>query len=292
MIGDGTTAKYRIVLENGKTWLLYVSPSRNTPGASSFAKVNNTTIEGPPGFQGTVQVARLPQDSPEISYDQSAGAYATACTISARVYGNQGTYTMAWTKAGLPKPLLMYALQHHISGFTRTTAPHVTPMRLQTTTKGMATGVLADYWQINEQIPVDMGFMPWAIDRKLQAQLSPMAAAAVADAGRVEVEQDVTGQCNLDSMYFSGKGFGKFAMMAIALNDMAGQQDLVRKVLEKLKMAFKIFVENRQRTPLAYEKSWRGVVSRAGMENAGADFGNGYYNDHHFVSSKDIRTVR
>jgi endo-1,3(4)-beta-glucanase len=142
--------------------------------------------------------------------------------------------------------------------------------------------VLADNWQVNEQLPIDMGFTPWLPNKRLSPELSPAAAAAVIEASKIEVEQDVIAQCNLDSMYFSGKGLGKFAMMAIALHDMAGEKAIAMKVLQKLKQAFAIFVNNEQRTPLVYERSWRGVVSRAGMENAGADFGNGYYNDHHF----------
>jgi endoglucanase Acf2 len=32
------------------------------------------------------------------------------------------------------------------------------------------------------------------------------------------------------------------------------------------------------------EQAWRGVVSTAGIHgDAGADFGNSFYNDHHFV---------
>jgi endo-1,3(4)-beta-glucanase len=286
MLNDGATSKYRIILEDGKTWLLYVSMPAGSNPAPAFKKVDNTTIKGPASFSGAVQVAKLPAGSSETFYDQSAGAYASACTISARVYGNQGTYTMAYTKAGLPNPLVMYALEHHVSAFTRTTAPHVTPMRLQTTTKGMATGVLADVWQMNEQLPNDMCFIPWRMDRKLSTQLSPVAAAAVIEAGKAEAEQDVMAELDLDSMYFSGKRLGSFAMMAIALHDMVGDQVLASKVLNKLKQAFSVFVENRQRTPLVYENSWRGVVSKVGMENAKADFGNGYYNDHHFVSCK------
>ncbi|KIV99369.1 uncharacterized protein PV09_08914 [Verruconis gallopava] len=283
ILDNGSTAKQRIILEDGKTWLLYVSlPAGNGSAVPLFKWINNTTIEGPSGFQGIVQVAKLPPGNSEDYYDRSAGSFASSCTISARSHGNQGTYTLAWSKGGLPKPLLMYALDHHVSSFTRTTATHVTPMRLRTTTKGMATAVLSDVWQMKEQLPVDMGFSPWLPTKELPIHLSPLAAAAVVEAGRSEIDQDVVGQCNLDSMYFSGKGLGKFAMMAIALHEMAGEQNLAKRVLDKLKQAFAIFVENRQRTPLVYEKSWKGVVSKCGMNNAGADFGNGYYNDHHF----------
>lgn len=77
-------------------------------------------------------------------------------------------------------------------------------------------------------------------------------------------------------------GFGKFAMMAIAL-DMINRPDLANKILPKLKAAMAVFTNNKQINPLVYEKSWKGVVSSAGMSgNAGADFGNSFYNDHHF----------
>ena len=56
---------------------------------------------------------------------------------------------MTWSKGG-SKPLLMYALPHHVAAFTRATTPNITSMRLQTTTKGMATAILADAWQMNE----------------------------------------------------------------------------------------------------------------------------------------------
>jgi endo-1,3(4)-beta-glucanase len=281
-LNHGDTSKYRIILEDGKTWLLYITVQVSGYQLAKLVKVNKTTIEGPPNFKGTLQVAKLPTGCTEEFYDRSAGAYAFECQISARVNGSQGTYTMTWNKAGSANPLIMYALSHHVSAFTRTTAPHVTPMELQTTTKGMAVGVLADNWQVTQELPSDMSFTPWLPNKRLPARLSATATKGVIEAGKLEVEQDVIGQCNLDSMYFSGKGLGKFAMMAIALHDMAGDKALAFRVLDKLKQAFAIFVNNQQRTPLVYEKSWRGVVSRAGMENAGADFGNGYYNDHHF----------
>jgi len=32
----------------------------------------------------------------------------------------------------------------------------------------------------------------------------------------------------------------------------------------------------------AYETTWGGIINKAGANNANVDFGNGYYNDHHF----------
>ena len=64
------------------------------------------------------------------------------------------------------------------------------------------------------------------------------------------------------------------------------EQALGQAGLKTLKAAFEMFVNNQQQFPLAYESTWGGVVSTAtyATGNSGADFGNTYYNDHHFQS--------
>lgn len=64
------------------------------------------------------------------------------------------------------------------------------------------------------------------------------------------------------------------------LNDVAAGQ----VALTRLQTAFAVFAMNRQRFPLLYESAWGGLVSSATYSSGdpGADFGNTYYNDHHF----------
>ncbi len=72
-------------------------------------------------------------------------------------------------------------------------------------------------------------------------------------------------------------------MMIYVVHDIARHRELVTKGLTKLKAVFRIFVENKQKNPLVYERIWKGVVSTAGINgDVGADFGNTLYNDHHF----------
>lgn len=83
---------------------------------------------------------------------------------------------------------------------------------------------------------------------------------------------------------------------------MMGDKPLAQAGLGQLKIAFARFGRNKQQFPLTYEcefvsggwtgsveltlapAAWGGVVSTASYEtgNPGADFGNTYYNDHHF----------
>ena len=44
-------------------------------------------------------------------------------------------------------------------------------------------------------------------------------------------------------------------------------------------------------TALVYEPTWGGIVSRASVGDAGADFGQYYYNDHHFHYGYFINTA-
>lgn len=76
----------------------------------------------------------------------------------------------------------------------------------------------------------------------------------------------------------------KFAGIIYVLHDLLNNQLLALAGLANLKTAFAVFVENSQQFPLVYETAWGGVVSSASYitGDPGVDFGNTYYNDHHF----------
>ena len=64
--------------------------------------------------------------------------------------------------------------------------------------------------------------------------------------------------------------------------DHLGRQDLIQPVVEYLKASFEHWFQASSLTVPAYETGWGGVINKAGANNAYVDFGNGYYNDHHF----------
>jgi endo-1,3(4)-beta-glucanase len=96
-----------------------------------------------------------------------------------------------------------------VNSFSPETAHGITTLRLQTTTKGMATGIIADAWNMNETLPVDIGFAPWNPLYRGTPSLTPEVLSAIHEAAQIEIEQDFNAQCCLDSMYFSGKGLAK-----------------------------------------------------------------------------------
>ena len=139
--------KYRIILEDNKNWLLYAMPSNGQDPLLQL--VSNTKIQGLRFWSGTIQVAKNPAGfEGETLYENSAGIYPIGAAVTGSTVNDHGTYTISWRIQGLitypPPSLLMYALPHHVQSFDNATTKHMTNLHLQTTTKGVATAVVAN----------------------------------------------------------------------------------------------------------------------------------------------------
>ncbi|KAH6647977.1 family 81 glycosyl hydrolase [Truncatella angustata] len=275
--------KYTMYLEDGRTWHVYAySPNGDT---LDLNVINNGYAKASKPFNGIIQVAKDPGGAESI-LDAAAGAYPTSVTLSGTATGSKGTYTFTYTKAGLMNTkLVIYALPHHVDCFDAKTISGKTQIQLQTTTKGMATAIVGDSWTMVEpNMPVNMDFAPWDPKTGPKKILKVQHINTIAPVALKEISQNVDQQSNQDSMYFSGKALAKFAYLCYAVHDLLGNKDLAQTALNNLKSAFTRFALNRQQFPLYYESAWGGIVSSATYQtgNNGADFGNTYYNDHHF----------
>lgn len=198
--------KYTILLEDGKTWLLYASSPTGQP--IELTVVNNGLVQATSGFIGIIQVAKSPDSTSEALFDAACGAYATTMTISGAVDSELGYYNFAFTKAGLADTtLVMFALPHHLESFAPQTAPHViSDVKLATTTKGAATAVWADSWTLQELLPITMGFAPWSPSHGVpKNSFSAATIDLINNIAASEISQDINAQSNLNSMYYSGK---------------------------------------------------------------------------------------
>lgn len=278
--------KYRLILEDGKIWLLYAIPSYNVD--PNLQLRSSTMLQGIPNWSGLVQIAKLPPGANEGIFDAACGLYPTSGSVGGSATNSSAQYSLSWTKAGpfaRNGTLLMYALPHHMASFDDSTASKaMRNITLQTTTKGVATAIAADCWILNEELHPTMGFAPWRPDAQIKAALSQDVVALIQNISTVEASQDMNAQTNLNSMYYSGKGLAKFATIIYTMSDLVSQQGLATAALDKLKNAFAVFTNNTQQFPLYYDTDWKGVVSSASYKtrDPGVDFGNSYYNDHHF----------
>ncbi|CAF9909292.1 MAG: hypothetical protein HETSPECPRED_008922 [Heterodermia speciosa] len=285
--------KYRILLQDGNTWLLYARADNGT--GLSLTAVSSSSIKAPGRFSGTIQIAKNPGAiaGNEITYDSCAGAYPKTVALSGSVAGKSGTYTLSWARAGNTAGLLLFALPHHVQSLV-TSSIKITSIKLQTTTKGIATGIIGNSWTLSEpDLPTSIGFAPWDSAIGSTHSLSATAKNTVLKAGKSDLAQDINSQTNLDSMYFSGKALSKFATAIYAVHDLAGDVNVASVGLSKLKTAFARFASNKQINPLVYESQWGGIVSTAAYSTGdpNADFGNSYYNDHHFHYAYFVHTA-
>lgn len=278
--------KYQVALEDDTQWLLYATPSDGKD--PNLQLVSKSSLSGPHGFTGTIQVAKNPAaTSGEKFFDNSAGVYPVDGHIAGSVTGNVGTYTISWTKAGkgaTDTPLIMFALPHHVQSFDRTTSGRITDIHLRSTTKGNATAVIGESWVMTEpNLPIDMGFSPWSATHGNIHTLSEAAQQAILAVAPQELQQDMEGQTNLNSMYYSGKALSKFATLVYTVSQLGNNPGVANAAFLELKKCFARFVQNQQQYPLAYDSVWKGVVSTAGYSgDLNQDFGNTAYNDHHF----------
>lgn len=198
--------KYKILLEDGKTWLLYATTANGS--GLSLAATSNTRLQASGPFEGTIQITKNPGDvaSQEQSYDTAAGAYGTGASLSGSVDGSSGSYTLSWAKGGNGSPLMMFALPHHIQSMSAATLTGQTTIQLQTTVKGLATGVMGDSWtMIEPDLPASIGFAPWSPTTNSTQAIPAAAQQSIINAGSSELSQDMEAQSNLNSMYYSGK---------------------------------------------------------------------------------------
>ncbi|RPB16446.1 glycoside hydrolase [Morchella conica CCBAS932] len=271
--------KWRITEEDNSIWLLYAYSETGT--RLNLSLRSNSEISASSSFTGFLQISKLSKDGTQNAglegvIDSTAGAFPIGMEISGVAEGTVGTYHFKWTRYGSNNAngLLTYALKHHLD--SEVTAMR-TGLQLNSPTKGNSEALIGDSWTLVEpSMPTGTGFF-WG---------TPFTAAQIAVIKPIleqELAQDMGGQTYLNSMYFSGKGFQKFAQLLIVAARI-GQQDLARRGLERLKSAFQPFLTNKQQFPLVYDLTWRGVISGAMFTNGDAmsDFGNGYYNDHHF----------
>lgn len=286
---SGGAVRYVVTLNDNTTWFIYLTPASGS-AIPTLTLASPQMILGERKFSGTVQVAKNPDtlavSASEPLYDAASGVYPINATLRGAVNGTKGSYTLAWTKRGLTsKKLLMFALPHHVSSLSSTSKSTLkTGFFLQTPTKGLAYGIHADSMTLDETLPTSLGFAPWSPKLGSQTKLPASAIQLINNVAATELAEDMQAQTDLDSMYYAGKGLAKFASIIYAANNLGHSTGVASAGLAKLKVQFSRFVNNTQQYPLVYDSAWGGMVSSASYVtgDSGLDFGNSYYNDHHF----------
>ncbi|RLV89035.1 hypothetical protein JA1_005395 [Spathaspora sp. JA1] len=275
----GNIKKYKVTLFNQVVWSIYVD------GEVELSLRDPNNIIGDRNSNAIIQIAR----GISQAYDDTAGCYQQSAKISATVSGDQSTYNFSYAVNGNSRSGsgLIWCLPHHQESLTEATAQTVTELILDSPTKGEMRAYKTNVLAAEENLPVDIEWEPWASFSK-NTGYSDQAKNLIREVASGEIDQDIIGMANVDSMYTSGKILDKFAYIAYVCHFILQDDNLTSKVLPKVKQAIEIFANNTQKFPLVYDTTWKGLISSA---EPGADFGNSNYNDHHFHYGYHIHAI-
>ncbi|KAH8556532.1 glycoside hydrolase family 81 protein [Umbelopsis sp. PMI_123] len=257
-VTKGTKAK---ITNDAGTYLLYV-----LNGSLNFTQ-NTNTLESQSGYTGTIRMALLNETSQEAILDKYVGSYATGLNMTYAVSGDTSTQTWKWTVAGNSSDLLTMSWPHHRKVLSSPSYENIQYL----TTKGYMKGVVGDSWILKHSLPNITWHATNAPQSSCLSQLNQSLQFDV-DALTVMVPGD---------FYYWGGSVARAARLAL-IADQIGRTDLVDTVVNILKESFSYW-QNNSHTPAAgYETGWGGFVNADGWNNTWVDFGNAYYNDHHF----------
>ncbi|KAK9246421.1 endo-1,3(4)-beta-glucanase [Lipomyces tetrasporus] len=276
--------KYVAKLYDGTLWAIYAS----VPSGQTFSlslKSSSTIIASKTVSNVVVQIAKI-VDGSEAAYDYHAGKYSYYARVHGTAVGSKGTVTINhWTQRGNNAGrVLLWALPHHVASFTSDVARMSLGFSIDSQTKGKMYAYSTNQLIMQETLPTSIQFAPWTSIPGNKAGYTAQAMKFITSAAVSEVAQDFEAQTNLDSMYYSGKALDKFAMICYVSHSILKNTAITKYCLDKLKSSFAVFARNKQKYPLYYDRTYKGIVSSAAVTTGDllADFGNTYYNDHHF----------
>ncbi|MEW6284295.1 MAG: glycosyl hydrolase, partial [Candidatus Eremiobacterota bacterium] len=253
--GGGT--RFEVALNNQQTWVIYASEPVTFQWGGS-------TLTATAPLTGTLRVARLTSRDAAAVLDAHRDAVPVGGTVELEADGDVGTVRFRWRTQG-SGPLLMMALPHHLDSAV---GPAVTGYELRTI-KGWMTGLEGAVWELREELPT----LSWTAPRPIDpARVESVRQALYRDMGKRPVATDP---------YFFGKQAAAMGRLALIADEL-GETGKAREMRSALKAALEPWLNGANSDPLRYDTTWGGLVALNGVNDVHADFGAGYYNDHHF----------
>ncbi|KAK1948091.1 putative endo-1 [Phytophthora citrophthora] len=280
LLDNTTPGKYIVELANKQTWVVFTSDT----SVSFFIDGTGSALVGSGAYTGTVRVALLPESGDKSVYDNYAACVVRGGDVSVQ---SRTSYSLNWETEGSgcdSKGLLHFALPHQVEVMSgATTAQSKGSIVLHSSTRGDMVGQVtkSGTWTLSEsEADEEVDFYP----------ASKPSAEVVSQVNLLStLKSDIESEWILDkgSWYFSGKAYQKYASLCLIAADESVVGDdttLVRNCLDKLESLIEPFLTNSLSAPLAYETTYKGIVTSLAFTtgDVNVDFGNGVYNDHHY----------
>lgn len=250
-----------------------------------------------------------------------AGNYPTSGRVQTSVSSGTVQLNFSWNSSQLwptttaeplqqqSNDLLMLSLLHHRKHFTASTAAKGLPaLMVQWSIRGIAAPVVADSWSMQYADP-QIGF---SAPRDIDPSMKDAIKAALLTSGNyngssADVDYDLpfNYQIGAGDTYFSGKMLARMAQLAL-IADLVGETSAAKTLVARLADRVTVWLSDKSKNRFLYDQLWGGIVacgcnydnckgkcepkcdndptgpSCPALSDAGQNFGNGYYNDHHF----------
>ncbi|KAJ6497172.1 glycoside hydrolase family 81 protein [Mycena vitilis] len=251
------------VANSAGTYVLY------SLGGSISLTASQTALTGGSTFTGVIRLARVTAESTsQAILDQYSANYPTSVALDYTFSGDNAVMSFTWNVVGNAANLLHLSWPHHRK---RLVNPSLVTGLSYLGTKGYMKPVLGNVWKLSYALPT----IAWLPPRAPQASCSQQIIQAL------EYEIAHLTVAVPGDFYYWGKAFQATARLALVAEHV-GRQDLIPAVVDILKQSFAYWTASSGSTYAAYETAWGGVVDGPGATDPNVDFGNGYYNDHHF----------
>ena len=256
--GNVSGTRFELKLNNGQTWIVYASQSVTVAASGG----NALTFSAP--FTGSVRVALQTAAVPGAVLDKYAAAIPTGASLRLSAAGDTGVVEFAWKKQGTGTILAM-ALPHHIDHLAKpevVTQPFVS-------VRGPIRGVAGDLWQLQYPLSPALRGAPRDVD------------PAHKDAVIAALNDEKGAKPNAGDSYSFGKQVGRAAELVL-IAEALGQTDAANQLRSAIESSLAPWLDGQGGDALRYDETYGGVITSKGAGNPANDYGNGWYNDHHF----------
>jgi endo-1,3(4)-beta-glucanase len=172
--------------------------------------------------------------------------------------------------------LLMLALPHHQALFlpqTLLATGNVSSYSPVYSIKGKMTPVVGCTWSLSYRLATSGWTYQTPSVSITTSELNAIAAALQVDVNATQTTQQ--------QVYPFGKQLARMANLAL-VSDYLGISSVRQQSLSNIEGLLQPWIADSNSDYLVYDRTWGGVVPNGGLQSPQADFGAGWYNDHHF----------
>lgn len=255
---SATTRSLKFSFNNGQTWLI----QSQTPISWSLT---GSEVSAQSAYTGWIKISIVTSSNAEIALINSIDSLIRNARVSYSIdrnnIGNEITISVDHNSQGL------FYILPHVIGMTGSNLVNGASAKGIKGTYPMVSGKTYSY-----KLPIYK-----SSDRSIainsQEKRDKLKEALVNDVNTLKIE-------NRDP-YFGGKELARTANL-IDIADLLGDEISKEKAKNTLINELDSFWFKNDSPALVYEPTWGGLVSRASVGSPEADFGQYYYNDHHF----------